>query len=203
MKQYVLRRTPKQRRGNRRVEMILDAAEQVFLEVGCEAATTNAIAAQAHISIGSLYQFFPNKKAIMSGLAERYAQQLRVLYNQVFHIAYATLPLAELLDMVIDPLVEFDQAHKAFKALFIGTQASLELMAAIEALDLELTQRIESLFEARLPELDHAARRRYAIICLHIVRALLACPISPATLTQNELIHELKTVLFTYLTSLF
>lgn len=202
MEQHLLRRIPKQQRGNRRVEMILDAAEQIFLEVGCDAATTNAIAAQAHMSIGSLYQFFPNKEAIVRGLAEQYAQQLRVLYNQVFQREHAVLPLSELLDKVIDSLVEFDLAHKAFKALFAGTQASLALTAAIEALDQELIWRIETLFEMRLPNMDHAARRRYATVCLHIVRALLACPTSPETLTQDELIHELKTVLFTYITPL-
>ena len=65
----VLRREPRQERGRRRIEGILEAAARVFAEVGYEAATTNAIAREARTSIGSLYQFFPNKGAVLEALA--------------------------------------------------------------------------------------------------------------------------------------
>src|ERR1019366_1020793 len=141
MKQTTLRRNPQQQRGVTRIEHILDAAEQIFMEVGCDAATTNAIAARAHTSIGSLYHFFPNKEAIIRGLTERYTQELHTLYLEIFRPEVAALPLYELMDRIIDPLVQFDLDHIAFKALFTGTQASLELAAATQAMDTELLQR--------------------------------------------------------------
>ena len=48
---------------------ILEAAARIFEEVGVEAATTDRIAARAGISVGSLYQYFPNKDAILVALA--------------------------------------------------------------------------------------------------------------------------------------
>src|SRR5688572_25334848 len=72
-----LRHTPKQTRGQRKVEHILRSAEALFAEVGFENATTNAIATRAGVSIGSLYQFFASKEAILHAMTERYLSQSR------------------------------------------------------------------------------------------------------------------------------
>src|SRR4051812_843544 len=70
-------RAPQQDRGQRRVDSILDAAEEVFAEQGVDAATTNAIAERAGASVGSLYHFFPSKDAILLALVRRYAERMR------------------------------------------------------------------------------------------------------------------------------
>ncbi|MET7800720.1 TetR/AcrR family transcriptional regulator [Streptomyces decoyicus] len=61
------RKQPKQVRGELTRERILVAAAQVFAEYGYAAETTNRIAERAHVSIGSLYQYYPNKDAILVG----------------------------------------------------------------------------------------------------------------------------------------
>ena len=102
-----LRRVPQQGRGARRIAQILDAAAEVIGEVGYDGATTSLIAARAHTAIGSLYQFFPNKDAIVQGLLERYRADLRDLHSQLLTPDLATLPLTELLDRIIDPFDGF------------------------------------------------------------------------------------------------
>lgn len=67
------RKQPKQLRGEVTRQRILTAAAQVFAEYGYAAGTTNRIAERAHVSIGSLYQYYPNKDAI---LVELVAQHL-------------------------------------------------------------------------------------------------------------------------------
>src|SRR3546814_7642197 len=69
-------RTPVSRRerGERRIEQIIGAAEEVLVERGYERTTTNAIAERAGISPGSLYQFFRNKDEIAEALAGRYSE---------------------------------------------------------------------------------------------------------------------------------
>jgi AcrR family transcriptional regulator len=67
-----IRNKPQQARSQARVDRILDVAERLFTTEGYNATTTNAIAAQAGVPIGSLYQFFPDKNAIIGALAERY-----------------------------------------------------------------------------------------------------------------------------------
>ena len=66
------RRQPRQIRSDRRVSKILDAAIHVFAELGFEGTTTTAIAARADVSVGSLYQYFPNKTAIVHALSDRF-----------------------------------------------------------------------------------------------------------------------------------
>lgn len=66
------RRTPRQVRAELTRERILTAAAHVFAEHGYAAGTTNRIAERARISIGSLYQYFPNKDAILASLLVRH-----------------------------------------------------------------------------------------------------------------------------------
>jgi len=66
------RRTPRQVRAELTRERILTAAAHVFAEHGYAAGTTNRIAERARISIGSLYQYFPNKDAILAELVVRH-----------------------------------------------------------------------------------------------------------------------------------
>jgi AcrR family transcriptional regulator len=66
------RKLPKQARSGATVEAILEAAAQVFESRGYAAGTTNRIAERAGVSIGSLYQYFPNKDAILVALVHRH-----------------------------------------------------------------------------------------------------------------------------------
>jgi AcrR family transcriptional regulator len=65
------RKTPLQSRSAETVAVILEAAARILEMRGFEGFNTNAIAERAGVSIGSLYQYFPNKDALLSGLIER------------------------------------------------------------------------------------------------------------------------------------
>ncbi|BDA77499.1 hypothetical protein LPTSP3_g04290 [Leptospira kobayashii] len=64
------RREPKQLRSKERVQKILDSTIRLLQDVGYDSITTDAIALECGISVGSLYQFFPNKEAILYSLAD-------------------------------------------------------------------------------------------------------------------------------------
>jgi AcrR family transcriptional regulator len=66
------RKSPSQERSRRTVNRILDAATRIFHEQGYTGATTNDIADEADISVGSLYQYFPNKDALLVALTQRH-----------------------------------------------------------------------------------------------------------------------------------
>ncbi|WP_081288265.1 TetR/AcrR family transcriptional regulator [Mycobacterium asiaticum] len=70
------RRTPSQERSRALVERILDAAQEVLIGHGYDGASTNRIAAAAGVSPGSLYQYFPNKEAIVAAVIDRYSDAL-------------------------------------------------------------------------------------------------------------------------------
>lgn len=71
------RKQPVQERSRRTVDRILDAAARIFSERGYSATTTNHVAEAAGISIGSLYQYFPNKDALLVALEERHLDVAR------------------------------------------------------------------------------------------------------------------------------
>jgi AcrR family transcriptional regulator len=70
------RSTPQQQRSRLMVERILEAGRVVLIEYGYDGATTNRIAAAAGVSPGSLYQYFPNKEAIIAEVVVRYTDQI-------------------------------------------------------------------------------------------------------------------------------
>jgi AcrR family transcriptional regulator len=71
------RRAPMQQRSRERVERILEVASALIAATGSDAMRMSEVAEKSGISIGSLYQYFPDKGAILRTLAERYNAQGR------------------------------------------------------------------------------------------------------------------------------
>lgn len=69
--QKLAKRKPRQHRAQHKVELILEAAVRLLAKGGLAALTTNAVAETAGVSIGTLYQYFANKEAILDALADR------------------------------------------------------------------------------------------------------------------------------------
>jgi len=65
------RKRPTQARAHRTVDLILEAAAQILAHEGEEELTTNRIAERAGFSIGTLYQYFPNRESVLDALIER------------------------------------------------------------------------------------------------------------------------------------
>ncbi|MGH2411398.1 MAG: TetR/AcrR family transcriptional regulator, partial [Chloroflexota bacterium] len=99
-----MRRAPRQARSQQKIEAILDAAEAVLSQEGHGGFTTNAIAARAQISIGSLYQFFPNKEAVVAALCGRLLEGMRVCRDTLFVPEAAALPHGVWVNQVVDQL---------------------------------------------------------------------------------------------------
>lgn len=70
------RKLPRQDRSRVTVEAILEATTHILVEEGYDKANTNRIAERAGISIGSLYQYFPNKESLMTALMEQHSQEM-------------------------------------------------------------------------------------------------------------------------------
>ncbi len=73
------RKVPRQARARATVDAILDAAARLLVEQGYADTTTNSVAEIAGVSIGSLYQYFPNKDALIVALHRRHAQQMHAV----------------------------------------------------------------------------------------------------------------------------
>ena len=73
-----VRVAPKQERSARRLAGFLQAAAELFSEIGFEATTMQAIADRSNSSIGALYNYFPDKQSVAATLLNQYAEELAV-----------------------------------------------------------------------------------------------------------------------------
>ena len=102
-----MRRVPAQARSRERLERILDAAEEELGEVGYEAATMQSIAERAGTSIGSVYQFYPNKKTLLGAISERYIAKVRELLESLLTPESLLQPWIDTLENAIDDAIEY------------------------------------------------------------------------------------------------
>lgn len=77
------RKQPRQARSRELVEALLDATARVLVRHGWDGATTNRIAERAGVSVGSLYQYFPNKEALAAALVDRHAHRMQSALESV------------------------------------------------------------------------------------------------------------------------
>jgi AcrR family transcriptional regulator len=198
-KKIAPRRAPKQERGQQRVGRILDAAAQEFARAGYEAATTNAIARRARTSVGSLYQFFPNKEAILYALADRYLAELRAVHERVLGAQANRLPLAVFYDRLVEGIAEYHRSQPGFRTLFYGSTTSQHLAAAARQLHQECIGRAERAIAARLPALPPEEVRLYAAINVEVIKSLLPLAEAGDEASRARLLAEIKKLLLTYM----
>ncbi|MET8508781.1 TetR/AcrR family transcriptional regulator [Streptomyces sp. NPDC004787] len=196
-------RAPRRRqaRGERRMADILDAAATVFAADGYEKGTTIAIARQAGMSPGSLYQFFPNKEAIAQALADRFTAQLLAAHREAFDGApHAEGPVERLIDRMVDPLVAFNLANPGFKALLARPDMPAGLTEAVRPAQQALVGRVEAVVAARAPALPDADRARTARVAIQLFQAMIPLVVAaPAGDERAAMTRELKRALHGYL----
>jgi AcrR family transcriptional regulator len=193
----------RQARGRQRIADILDAALALFAENGYERTSTNAIAARAGLSPGSLYQFFPNKEAIAEALATHLMEQMRAAHSSAFDLAQVThLTLHELIDRIVDPLIEFNAANPGAKVLLTNTDMPARLEGATRALQEAVVGRVAAILGARIPRLPAGERNLTATVAVRIVAAMMPPIVAAQDAERHALTAELKKALHGYIAPL-
>ena len=189
----------RQARGERRIAQLLQAAANVFCSSGYTAASTNAIAREASVSPGTLYQFFPNKEAIAVELGERLMHEMREAHGQAFTPANLALPLDQMLDAVLDPMIQFNCENPVFFALMHGSDVPGRIAEEHDALHASLLSRVEELLAHYLPDMPAAERSRTADMTFALFKAGLDLVLAHEDAERDAYIAELKRVMFRYL----
>lgn len=104
------RKTPQQKRSQVLFDALLDSAARILVSEGFDRMTTNHVAEKAGVSIGSLYQYFPNKLALISELGHREKQRLVELIN--CHAVRTNLPFAVTVRGLLGAYVAFLEENK-------------------------------------------------------------------------------------------
>jgi AcrR family transcriptional regulator len=195
-----LRRRPRQARSVERFERILDTAEQVFAEVGYDAATTNLIATQAGTSVGSLYEFFPNKGALAVALADRYTERIGSLYETLI-VNEPHIPGPELIARVVEALDKFYREHPGAVPLLNGRLTSEELAGAGAALQRAMVKRIEIVIRSRRSDLPAPRRQLVAQVIAEMARSLLVLADEVPLHQRQAVVREIERAIIGYLST--
>lgn len=121
------RRSPSQQRSRERVERMLAAASALIAEQGSDAMRMGEVAERAGVSIGSLYQFFPDKRAIVWALAERYTAESQACISAALKDVGDAEGLKSAFSVLVDIYYQMFLAEPVIRDVWSGTQADKAL----------------------------------------------------------------------------
>jgi AcrR family transcriptional regulator len=178
-----VRRAPRQERSRQTVEAVLDAVERVLRRDGLEAVTTNRIAEAAGVSIGSVYQYFPDKQSIFTALHQRHVRQV----SQVIERTVAESASNSVADFTCALLQALMDAHDADPRLH-------EIISdSVPESTLGFRRALQATFEEVIPRLERRSCSPQMLFVLpHLVEALVHGGIThrPLTVSLGDLKQE-------------
>lgn len=122
-----MRRAPSQKRSRERVERMLSAAAALIAEAGSDAMKMGEVAEKAQVSIGSLYQYFPDKAAIIRTLAERCNARGRECIEAELAQVKDDAGLIQAFGSLVDTYYNLFLTEPVMRDIWSGTQADKQL----------------------------------------------------------------------------
>ena len=147
------RKSASQERSRATVEALLDATARVLTREGYDRASTNRIAATAGVSVGSLYQYFPNKEALVAALVARHNREMLDLLRGALK-EVASLDLATAIAKLVRAAVDAHRVDPALHRVFDEQVPRMGQLAKIEALQGETFHLVRSYLEERRSEIS-------------------------------------------------
>lgn len=133
-------RAPKQSRSRATYDAILESATRILVESGWQAVNTNAVAERAGVSIGSLYEYFPNKEAIIDAIAMRHINEGKELFSRTAE----TLPSMRTTHRLVEALVS------AIVSVHQGSPDLHRKLSSEVPLSVEVKQEVQQLRQSIL-----------------------------------------------------
>lgn len=146
IKKLAPRRRPKQGRSRDTVEAILTASQQILLRNGLNGFNTNVVAERAGISIGSLYQFFPGKEAILAALVRDMRRDMLADLIAAQQASNAG-DLADVIGSMIDASLKHHMRAPALTDILEQAEAQLPMDAETQALKSNMFQLVLSVLQ--------------------------------------------------------
>jgi len=172
------RRTPQQQRSRERVERILNAAKGLIERSGSDALKMGELAERAEISIGSLYQYFPDRAAVIAALAERYNEEGRACIRD----GLAGVSDAPGFQRAFGDLIEIYYglflAEPVMRDIWSGTQADKSLHGIDLADSHENGALVGAVLQRIYPDADPAELLNRATLVMYLGSASMRLAIS-------------------------
>lgn len=196
----VPRKKPRQERSRATVEAILEAAAHILVAHGFEATTTRQVAERAGVSIGSLYQYFPSKEALITALVERQVQRVLEVCTEALQ-ALGPRPPREVVRDVALGLMKAYAVNPRLHQVLISEGLRLGMLERLQVFE----NRIETVVRGfLLHSLSTLRPRRVELATFVITRAIRGIIWSaaierPELFEDPELADELGELMLGYL----
>jgi len=197
--QLTPRRRPSQERSRDRVERILDATAKLLGDTPVDKVTTAAIAETAGVPIGSVYQYFPNKLAVLAELARRVMEQVDLKTASLIAEDFGILPWDQAIDRAIDATMEGFAEQPGYLQLLLSIRPTPEFRAITD----ESNDRVAAMLafhpalQAVIPPERIQLVTRAAIQAVNSLQDWALSQDDPDL--TNQIIAEMKTLLKGYL----
>lgn len=197
-------KAPSQDRGQRRVDRLLDAAADLILIHGAEGLKMDMVAKQAATSPGSLYQFFPNRAALLTALAERYGAEIEAIAQSNVRSQAAAPPesIEQVAREFLQPFLAFYEANPAYVVL---AEASDRVFAGSGYDFGEDDQVALKMKDVLQPFIASGHQTRLDTVCRLLItttHAAMATAVKLPTPAKRDWVAELDTLIIGYLRSL-
>lgn len=165
------RKSATQKRSKAMVETLLDATARVLVREGYDRASTNRIAAIAGVSVGSLYQYFPNKEALVAALVARHNREILQLIREALK-EVASSDLRTAMRALVKAAVDAHLVDSALHRIFADQVPRMGQLAKIGALQREAFLLMRGYLEERRNETSVQDLDSATFICVTTVEAL-------------------------------
>lgn len=193
-----VRRTPVQERSAVRVQRMLDAAAALLDEVGYDGTTTSAIAARADVSVGSLYQFFPDRAAVLDALAQRSFARFSALVEE--QLGGGLGSWRDAVPLVVDLYAAFTRSEPAFRKLSFGGPVGARPLDPQQANNTVVAALLGRALAGAVPGLDETPDLELALrVAVEAGDAVLGLAFQHDPAGDPVLVEEAKAVVLAYL----
>ncbi|HEX7667499.1 MAG TPA: TetR/AcrR family transcriptional regulator [Polyangiaceae bacterium] len=194
------RKLPTQARALETVEAILAATKKVLVKEGYEGTTTNRVAETAGVSIGSLYQYFPSKDALLAELVDRHLKQMqRVLATTAAEGQAGTIE--EAARTIIRAIFAAHRVSPKLHRVIMQQMARIGAIENLDAFESETQGMVEAFLTSHRTELRPKNVKIAARVAMLAVRGTTLWTVlrSPAQLDDQEFQDELTDMVIRYL----
>jgi len=181
-----------QPRSRATVDALIEATARVLVKEGFERASTNRIAAEAGVSIGSLYQYFPTKEALVAAVIERHKTAMLQMLRDTL-VTVAERPLQDALREIITVTIDAHRVDTELHRVLVEQIPRTGRLAEVEGFDREVQSLVRDYLEARKREIRVTDLDLAAFVIVSTVETLS----HGAVLHHPELLSRNKVKTFT------
>ena len=165
------RKSASQERSRLTVDAIVEATARILVKEGYDRASTNKIAAAAGVSIGSLYQYFPSKEALVAAVIERHSQEVLEVMRKAL-VKVAGRPIEEAAREFVSVGIEGHRVNPKLHRVLAEQIPRIGPLESVEAIDRGAHALIRGYLDAHRDEIDVDDLDVAAFICVTTVEAL-------------------------------